>query len=218
MHLDSAWMLLLLPVATAPFLLPYLWKKRMGPVGMRYSDVRLIDMSGGAFRIRLVQIEPLLRFIAILLVILAAARPQLGAVQEVIRGEGVDIAVAIDISGSMGETDFQPHRLGAAKEIIAEFIGERQYDRIGLVVFSRDAFIQSPPTLDHDVLLRLLADVHLADELAIEDGTAIGSGMATAANMLKPESTEARCDCAVAGQDGTGARRAGRITGSWFRQ
>ena len=74
----------------------------MGPVGMRYSDVRLINMSGGSLRIRLVQIEPLLRFIAILLVILAAARPQLGAVQEVIRGEDVDIAVAIDISGSMG--------------------------------------------------------------------------------------------------------------------
>ena len=164
----------------------------MGPVGMRYSDIRLINMSGGSLRIRLVQIEPLLRFMAILLVILAAARPQLGAVQEVIRGEGVDIAVAIDISGSMGETDFQPHRLGAAKEIIAEFIGERQYDRIGLVVFSRDAFIQSPPTLDHDVLLRLLADVHLADELAIEDGTAIGSGLATAANMLKDSDAESR--------------------------
>ena len=164
----------------------------MGPVGMRYSDIRLINMSGGSLRIRLVQIEPLLRFMAILLVILAAARPQLGAVQEVIRGEGVDIAVAIDISGSMGETDFQPHRLGAAKEIIAEFIGERQYDRIGLVVFSRDAFIQSPPTLDHDVLLRLLADVQLADELAIEDGTAIGSGLATAANMLKDSDAESR--------------------------
>ena len=192
LHLDSAWMLLLLPVAAAPFLLPYLWKNRMGPVGMRYSDVRLINMSGGSLRIRLVQIEPLLRFIAILLVILAAARPQLGAVQEVIRGESVDIAVAIDISGSMGETDFQPHRLAAAKEIIAEFIEERQYDRIGLVVFSRDAFIQSPPTLDHDVLLRLLADVHLADELAIEDGTAIGSGLATAANMLKDSDAESR--------------------------
>ena len=90
----------------------------------------------------------------------------------------------------MGETDFQPHRLGAAKEIIAEFINERQYDRIGLAVFSRDAFIQSPPTLDHDALLRLLADVHLAGELAIEDGTAIGDGMATAANMLKDSDAE----------------------------
>ena len=192
LHLDSVWMLLLLPVAAVPFLLPYLWKERMGPVGMRYSYAGLVGASGGALRIRLVQIEPLLRFAALALLIVAAARPQLGSVQEIIRGEGVDIAVAIDISGSMGETDFQPHRLGAAKEIIAQFIDERQYDRIGLVVFSRDAFIQSPPTLDHDVLLRLLADVHLADELAIEDGTAIGSGLATAANMLKDSDAESR--------------------------
>ena len=192
LHLDSVWMLLLLPVAAVPFLLPYLWKERMGPVGMRYSYAGLVGASGGGHRIRLVRIEPLLRFTALVLLIVAAARPQLGSVQEIIRGEGVDIAVAIDISGSMGETDFQPHRLGAAKEIIAQFIDERQYDRIGLVVFSRDAFIQSPPTLDHDVLLRLLADVHLADELAIEDGTAIGSGLATAANMLKDSDADSR--------------------------
>ena len=192
LHFDSLWMLLLLPAAAVPFLLPYLWKERMGPVGMRYSYAGLVGASGGSLRIRLVQIEPLLRFTALVLLIVAAARPQLGSVQEIIRGEGVDIAVAIDISGSMGETDFQPHRLGAAKEIVAQFIDERQYDRIGLVVFSRDAFIQSPPTLDHDVLLRLLADVHLADELAIEDGTAIGSGLATAANMLKDSDAESR--------------------------
>ena len=192
LHLDSVWMLLLLPVAAVPFLLPYLWKERMGPVGMRYSYAGLVGASGGGLRIRLVRIEPLLRFTALVLLIVAAARPQLGSVQEIIRGEGVDIAVAIDISGSMGETDFQPHRLGAAKEIISQFIDERQYDRIGLVVFSRDAFIQSPPTLDHDVLLRLLADVHLADELAIEDGTAIGSGLATAANMLKDSDADSR--------------------------
>ena len=84
--------------------------------------------------------------------IVAAARPQLADAREVIRGEGVDIAIALDISGSMGQTDFSPHRLGAAKQIIAEFVEERQYDRIGLVVFSQEAFIQSPPTLDHDVL------------------------------------------------------------------
>ena len=192
LHLESAWMLLLLPVAAAPFLLPYVWKNRLGPIGMRYSDVRLVGGSRASFRIRLIQMEPVFRFLALAFLIIGAARPQLGSVQEVIRGEGVDIAVAIDISGSMGETDFQPHRLGAAKEIIAGFIDERQYDRIGLVVFSRDAFIQSPPTLDHDVLLRLLADVHLADELAIEDGTAIGDGMATAANMLKESDAESK--------------------------
>ena len=102
----------------------------------------------------------------------------------------MDIAIALDISGSMGQQDFDPHRLDAAKEIIADFIVERKYDRIGLVVFSRDAFVQSPPTLDHDVLLRLLDEVDLADRLRIQDGTAIGSGMATAANMLKDSTVE----------------------------
>ena len=122
--------------------------------------------------------------------IIAVARPQSADAREVIRGEGVDIAIALDISGSMGQQDFDPHRLDAAKEIIADFIEERQYDRIGLVVFSRDAFVQSPPTLDHDVLLRLLDEVDLADRLRIQDGTAIGSGMATAANMLKDSTVE----------------------------
>ena len=124
--------------------------------------------------------------------IVAAARPQVADAREVIRGEGVDIAIALDISGSMGQTDFAPNRLGAAKQIVAEFIEERKYDRIGLVVFSQEAFIQSPPTLDHDVLLRLLSDVHLADQLGIEDGTAMGSGMATAANMLKDSASESK--------------------------
>ena len=164
----------------------------MGPAAMRYSDTGLVSTDGRSLRLRLMPYVSALRFIALALVIVAAARPQIADAREVIRGEGVDIAIALDISGSMGQTDFAPHRLAAAKQIIAEFIEERQYDRIGLVVFSQEAFIQSPPTLDHDVLLRLLSDVYLADQLGIEDGTAIGSGMATATNMLKDSDSESR--------------------------
>ncbi len=164
----------------------------MGSPAMTYADTGLVSTGGRSLRLRLMPLVPALRFIALALVIVAAARPQIADAREVIRGEGVDIAIAVDISGSMGQTDFAPHRLGAAKQIIAEFIEERQYDRIGLVVFSQEAFIQSPPTLDHDVLLRLLSDVHLADQLGIEDGTAIGSGLATAANMLKDSGSESR--------------------------
>ena len=159
---------------------------------MTYADTGLVSVGGRSLRLRLMPWVLALRFIALALVIVAAARPQIADAREVIRGEGVDIAIAVDISGSMGQTDFAPHRLGAAKQIIAEFIEEREYDRIGLVVFSQEAFIQSPPTLDHDVLLRLLSDVHLADQLGIEDGTAIGSGLATAANMLKDSGSESR--------------------------
>ena len=164
----------------------------MGPVGLRYSDTGLLVGSGRSLRLRAMPFVTALRILALALVIVAAARPQTTNAREVIRGEGVDIVIAIDISGSMGQTDFEPHRLGAAREIVADFIRDRRYDRIGLVVFSREAFIQSPPTPDHELLLRLLSDVHLADELGIEDGTALGSGMATAANMLKDSTAKSR--------------------------
>ena len=189
---ESPWLLLLLPTIAVPAVLPYLWRRQMGPVGMTYADTWLVSGSGRSLRLRAMPILRMLRFLALALVIVAAARPQMGDAREVIRGEGVDIAIALDISGSMGETDLEPNRLGAAKEIIADFIAERRFDRIGLVVFSREAFIQSPPTLDHATLLRLLADVHLADQLGIEDGTAMGSGMATAANMLKASTVESK--------------------------
>ena len=189
---QSPWLLFLLLAVPVLAVAPRLWRRRLGPASMRYADTGLVFGGGRSLRLRLMPWVTALRFIALALVIVAAARPQIADAREVIRGEGVDIAIALDISGSMGQTDFAPHRLGAAKQIIAEFIEERQYDRIGLVVFSQDAFIQSPPTLDHDVLLRLLSDVHLADQLGIEDGTAIGSGMATAANMLKDSASESR--------------------------
>ena len=189
---ESPWLLLLLPAVIAVGVLPYLWRRRVGPTGMRYSDNTLVFSSGRSFRLRIAPFVPVLRLMAVALVVAAAARPQAADAREVVRGEGVDIAIALDISGSMGETDFAPHRLGAAKQIIADFIEDRRYDRIGLVVFAEEAFIQSPPTLDHGVLLRLLSDVHLADEMRIEDGTAMGSGMATAANMLKDSNAESK--------------------------
>ena len=164
----------------------------MGPVTMSYADTGLLPSTRRSLRLRLAPFASVLRCLALALVVVAAARPQLADAQEVIRGEGVDIAIALDVSGSMGETDFEPHRLGAAKEIIADFIEDRKYDRIGLVVFSHEAFIQSPPTLDHLALERLLRDIYLADEMRIQDGTAIGSGMATAANMLKDSNAESK--------------------------
>ena len=189
---ESPWLLFLLLAVPLLAAIPHLWRRRLGSPAMRYADTSLVSTGGRSVRLRLMPLASALRFIALALIVIAAARPQIADAREVIRGEGVDIAIAVDISGSMGQTDFAPHRLGAAKQIIAEFIEEREYDRIGLVVFSQEAFIQSPPTLDHDVLLRLLSDVHLADQLGIEDGTAIGSGLATAANMLKDSRSESR--------------------------
>ena len=189
---QSPWLLLLLPLAVVPSLLAYIWNRWMGQATMRYTDIGLVASSRRSLRLRLTPFVPALRLLALGLVIVAAAGPRLADAREVIRGEGVDIAIALDVSGSMAETDFDPHRLAAAKNIITDFIGERRYDRIGLVVFAREAFIQSPPTLDHGALVRLLKDIGLASEMGIEGGTAIGSGMATAANMLKDSSAESK--------------------------
>ena len=189
---QTPWLLLLLPLAALPAVLPYLWKQRMGTVTMTYTDIGLVVSARRSLRLRLTPYVSILRFVALALVIVAAAGPRLADAREVIRGEGVDIAIALDVSGSMAETDFDPHRLAAAKAIITDFIEERKYDRIGLVVFSSKAFIQSPPTLDHGALVHSLEDVDLTNAMGIEDGTAIGSGMATAANMLKDSDAESK--------------------------
>ena len=121
----SPWLLILLigvPILAA---MPYLWRRRMAPTAMRYADTRLTSGSR-SLRLRAMPLVPALRFLALVLLIVAAARPQVAEAREVIRGEGVDIAIALDISGSMGQTDFAPNRLGAAKQIVAEFIEERK--------------------------------------------------------------------------------------------
>lgn len=134
-----------------------------------------------------------LRMLALTLIVVAAARPQAGEAEEVITQEGIDIAIALDISGSMASLDFQPqNRLEASKQVITEFISERKHDRIGLIVFARDAFVQSPPTLNIDVLQFLVDEVELASDLRLEEGSAIGLGLASAANMLKDSEAESK--------------------------
>jgi Ca-activated chloride channel family protein len=134
-----------------------------------------------------------LRLLVLTLLILATARPQTSREREIIRGKGVDIVMALDISGSMAALDFEPdNRLEAAKHVIDAFVEERRYDRIGLVVFAREAFSQSPPTFDYDVLRQLLAQVGLAPDLGLDDGTAIGMGLAQAAGMLRESDAKSR--------------------------
>lgn len=167
--------------------------RRSTPPAMLYSDVRLFDGLPQGWRIRLRGAPDVLRLAAWVLMVVALARPQSGRTQEVIRGQGIDIALALDISGSMAALDFDPqNRLEAAKSVIGDFIAGREYDRIGLVVFARDAFHQSPPTLDYNVLLRLLDEVQLAPDLLLDDGTAIGLGLASAANMLRASTAPSR--------------------------
>jgi Ca-activated chloride channel family protein len=123
-----------------------------------------------------------LRILAIIALITALARPQTSLSWQDVTTEGIDIVIALDVSGSMLARDFKPNRLVASKEVAMEFISERPYDRIGLVIYAGESFTQCPLTSDHDVLLNLFSSI---ENGMIEDGTAIGMGLATAVNRLK---------------------------------
>lgn len=190
---ESPWFLILLLLLPLLALWPLLTQKWFRPSALRYADVKLAARSVRSWRVFAWPLLSLLRVAVIGLVIIGLARPQTGQAREIITGEGVDIALAVDISGSMASLDFEPaNRLEAAKDVIRDFVEMRPYDQIGLVVFANNAFNQSPPTVDHNVLLRLLNRVELATNLGIEDGTAIGMGLANAANMLKDSQAESK--------------------------
>ncbi|WP_291128194.1 vWA domain-containing protein, partial [Dysgonomonas sp. UBA7698] len=131
----------------------------------------------------------LLRVIAIALVIIVLARPQSVNSSDISKSEGIDIIMALDISGTMMANDFSPTRLEAAKKVASEFINDRQSDRIGLVIFAGESFTQCPLTTDHRVLLNLLSEVKFG---MIEDGTAIGLGLANSVNRLKDSQSKSR--------------------------
>ena len=123
-----------------------------------------------------------LKVLAIVFLVTALARPQSSNSWQTYTSEGIEIMLALDISGSMLARDFSPDRLEAAKDVATKFILERPQDKIGLVVFAGESFTQCPLTTDQAVLVNLMRDVHSG---MIEDGTAIGLGLANAVNRLK---------------------------------
>ena len=186
-------LLLLLPAVLLVALLPLLMRSRSRPPSLRFSSAYAARTGSRSLKLRIRPFVPALRWVALALLIIAAARPQTTDAREILRGEGIDITLALDISGSMAAYDFDPiNRIEAAKRVIHEFIERREYDRIGLVVFASEAFVHSPPTVDHDALLFLLEEVNLASVLRLHDGTAVGMGLAVAANMLKDSESESK--------------------------
>ncbi|MEQ8673366.1 MAG: VWA domain-containing protein [Aggregatilineales bacterium] len=145
------------------------------------------------WRVRFMRAPDILRLGAWIVLVVALARPQAGNARDVIQGQGIDIVLALDISNSMAALDFEPqNRLQAAKSVIGDFILSRTFDRVGLVVFARNAYHQVPLTLDYDTFSILLDDVQLVEDIVdvngvplLLDGTAIGLGIASAANMLR---------------------------------
>jgi Ca-activated chloride channel family protein len=182
---EYLWLLVIIP------LLSVLWYFRFRRSKATVSFPGLEQFSGSAltFRHVLLKLIPVFRLTALSLLIVALARPQKTESFEEVSTEGIDIVLAIDISGSMLAEDFVPNRLEASKNVATEFISGRPYDRIGLVVFSGESFTQCPVTTDHAVLINLLREVKSG---IIEDGTAIGEGLATAVNRLRDSKTKSR--------------------------
>jgi Ca-activated chloride channel homolog len=142
---------------------------------------------------------------AMVLAAVALARPQQGSSKRNVTTQGVDIVVALDVSGSMAAEDFLPkNRLAVAKQVVSSFIERRRNDRIGLVVFAAKSLTKSPPTTDLGLLLHQLDDVHLD---MLPDGTAIGSGLATALERLRHSKAKSRVIVLVT----DGANNAGEI-------
>jgi Ca-activated chloride channel family protein len=178
------WLLLLVPALGA-----WRWWRARGAEGLRYSDVGPAAGVPASWRVRLQGLPAALRMGALALGIAALARPQ---VQDVIRtktAEGIDIMLALDTSSSMRAEDFRPNRFEAAQEVAGSFVEGRVSDRVGLIVFAAEAYTQVPLTLDYDFLQRMLERVSIG---VVEDGTAVGSALATAVNRLKETEAESK--------------------------
>ena len=170
--------LLIIPIA---ILIWYILKYKFVSSTILFSDTHSISKTI-TLKQRLRHLPYLLKIIAAALLIIAIARPQSTANWEESATEGIDIVLAMDISGSMLARDLKPDRLEASKDVAMDFISKRKNDRVGLVIFAGESFTQCPLTTDHNVLLNLFKDVKSG---MVEDGTAIGMGLATAVNRLK---------------------------------
>lgn len=188
MHFASPyylWLFALLPLLAAY----YVWRQRQGGAAIRISTVDGVLKAPKTVRYWLRHVPFALRIGALALLVVALARPQ--GIEENARTntEGIDIVLAIDVSGSMLARDFKPDRITAAKEVASDFIADRTGDRLGLVVFAGEAFTQSPLTPDQGTLQTLLGRVRSG---FIEDGTAIGNGLATAINRLRESDAKSK--------------------------
>ena len=188
MHFASPYYLWLLTLLV-PMIGYYVWRTLQGGASIQISSVAGVVRAPRTVRYYLRHLPFALRAAAFALLVVALARPQ--DVEQNVRTntEGIDIMLAIDVSGSMLARDFKPDRITAAKEVAGSFIADRYGDRIGLVAFAGEAFTQSPLTTDQGTLQTLLARIRSG---LIEDGTAIGNGLATAINRLRESEAKSK--------------------------
>lgn len=187
LHPGFFWLFLILPFAIAW----YIWKRKDQAATLKISSLNGFKGSGSL----LVKLKPVLfamKIIALSLIIFAMARPRTVDVNSRTKTtRGIDIVMAIDVSGSMLARDLKPSRLEALKRVAAEFVNDRPNDRIGLVVYAAESYTKTPVTSDKNIILQALKTVEY-DGTTIKDGTGIGVGLATAVNRLKDSKAKSR--------------------------
>jgi Ca-activated chloride channel family protein len=195
----------LLCALTGPLVLLLAWLRERRGRAVAFPGVSRLARLRPGWRVRARHLPAALAALGLVLAAVALARPQRGSLKENVTTQGVDIVVALDVSGSMAAEDFQPrNRLEVAKQVVADFVGRRKTDRIGLVVFAGRALTKAPPTTDAALLLRQLDDVKLD---MLPDGTAVGLGLTTALSRLRHSQAKSKVIVLVT----DGANNAGEI-------
>jgi len=179
------WGLLLIPLCTAW----YIWRQRSYSATMLVSQSSTFKALPKTYKYYLLHVPFSLRMLALACIVVVLARPQSTASWENSTTYGIDIVLSVDVSSSMLAEDLKPNRLEASKDVAMSFVNSRPYDRIGLVVFSGESFTQCPLTSDHAVLLNLFRDVKSG---IINDGTAIGMGLANAVSRLRESKAKSK--------------------------
>ncbi len=172
-----------------PIVFWYFYRIRKSEASLQFSSLNLLKGSKKTIRLRLYHLPFILRMLVLTLLIITIARPQSTNQWRKESKEGIDIMLALDISGTMKTEDLKPNRLEAAKLVATEFIQARPNDNIGLVVFSGESFTQCPLTTDHAVLINLFKNIRYG---LLEDGTAIGLGLANAVNRIKDSKAKSK--------------------------
>lgn len=177
-----------------PYLLWLLMYRKKSEPTIRMSDTFAFRYAPRSWKVMLMPVQHILRILAFVLIVIVLARPQTSNSWKNKSVEGIDIMLAMDVSTSMLAEDLKPNRIEAAKQVAAEFIAGRPNDNIGLSIFAGEAFTQCPMTTDHSSLLNLLQNVRtdIAARGMIEDGTAIGMGLANAVSRLKDSKAKSK--------------------------
>ena len=189
-NIEYLFLLLLL----IPYIFWYLLKRKKTEPTLQMSDTFAYQFAHKSWRIRMMHLPFILRLIAFVMIVLVLARPQTTNSWKNTHTEGIDIMLAMDVSTSMLAQDLQPNRIEAAKQVASEFISGRPNDNIGLTIFAGEAFTQCPMTTDHAALLNLFQGVRtdIAQRGLIDDGTAIGMGLANAVSRLKDSKAKSK--------------------------